>query len=48
MNVPKTATSLFKLASVPLGKNKGGNKLVYSSISNNKQQISEMHFFNND
>ena len=40
-----TAASTFKLAPVPLGKDKGGHKVVWSTTSNNKQQISETHFF---
>ena len=42
--LPAAATT-FKLAPVPLGQDKGGHKVVWSTISNNKQQISETHFF---
>ena len=42
--LPAAATTI-KLAPVPLGQDKGGHKVVWGIPSNNKQQISETHFF---
>lgn len=47
-DVPESATSLLQLAAVPVGKDKGGHKVVWSSLSGDKQQIGETHVFNSD